>query len=51
LSGGHIFGVLGVILAVPTYAVVKVLVTHIYEWWRYNSDLFEDDVDVKEEKV
>lgn len=51
LSGGHIFGVLGVILAVPTYAVVKVLVTHIYEWWRYNSDLFEDDVDVKEEKI
>lgn len=43
LTGGHIFGVLGIILSVPTYAVVKVLVTHIYEWWRTNSDLFAED--------
>ncbi len=41
LSGGHIFGVLGVVLGVPAYAVVKVLVTHIYEWWRHNSELFK----------
>lgn len=41
LSSGHIFGVLGVVLAVPSYAVAKVFVTHIYDWWRANSDLFE----------
>ncbi|GMA69268.1 AI-2E family transporter [Leuconostoc litchii] len=41
LSSGHIFGVLGIIIAVPAYAVAKVFVTHIYGWWRSNSDLFE----------
>ncbi|MGX4592927.1 AI-2E family transporter [Leuconostoc sp. JNUCC 76] len=41
LSSGHIFGVLGIVLAVPSYAVAKVFVTHIYDWWRANSDLFE----------
>ncbi|CAK8053733.1 Predicted PurR-regulated permease PerM (PerM) [Eupransor demetentiae] len=46
LSAGHIFGVAGIILAVPGYAVLKVLVTRLYQWWRQNSDLFE-----KEEKV
>ena len=41
LSSGHIFGVLGIVLAVPSYAVAKVFVKHIYDWWRANSDLFE----------
>lgn len=45
LSGGHIFGVLGVILAVPTYAVVKVIVTRIYTWWRNNSALFKEEME------
>ena len=42
LSGAHIFGVLGVILGVPTYAVLKVIVTRIYTWWRSNSALFKE---------
>lgn len=45
LSGGHIFGVLGIILAVPTYAVVKVIVSRIYIWWRSNSNYFKEDTD------
>lgn len=45
LSGGHIFGVLGVILAVPTYAVVKVIVIRIYTWWRNNSALFKEEME------
>nr|WP_239531016.1 AI-2E family transporter [Leuconostoc rapi] len=48
LSSGHIFGVLGVILAVPTYAVVKVIVTRLFTWWRANSDFYKDDVEVEE---
>lgn len=45
LSSGHIFGVLGVILAVPTYAVIKVIVTRIYTWWRHSSGLFKEELE------
>ncbi|WP_294974595.1 AI-2E family transporter [uncultured Leuconostoc sp.] len=45
LSSGHIFGVLGIILAVPTYAVVKVIVIRIYMWWRSNSEFYKDEVE------
>jgi len=45
LSSGHIFGVLGIILAVPTYAVVKVIVIRIYMWWRNNSEFYKDEVE------
>ncbi|WP_220739998.1 AI-2E family transporter [Leuconostoc miyukkimchii] len=48
LSSGHIFGVLGIVLAVPTYAVVKVIVTRIYTWWRHNSDFYKDEVEERQ---
>ncbi|WEV55016.1 AI-2E family transporter [Leuconostocaceae bacterium ESL0723] len=50
LTGGHVFGVLGIILAVPTYAVLKVIVTHLYRWWRQNSVLFDDIPEVGTEE-
>lgn len=49
LTGAHIFGVLGVILGVPTYAVLKVLVTRIYTWWRSNSALFKEGTEEVEQ--
>jgi predicted PurR-regulated permease PerM len=45
LSAGNIFGIMGVIFGIPGYAVMKVLITRIFMWWRRNSDLFTDDVD------
>ena len=45
LSSGHIFGVLGVVLAVPAYAVIKVIVTRIYTWWRSNSEFFKEELE------
>ncbi|GAP00537.1 AI-2E family transporter [Fructobacillus ficulneus] len=48
LAAGQIFGLLGFILAVPGYAVLKVLVVHLYTWWRTNSALFKEELGDKE---
>lgn len=34
LVAGNLFGVLGVIFAVPGYAVLKVIVTHVFIWFK-----------------
>lgn len=49
LSAGKLFGVLGVILGIPGYAAIKVIVTHLFEWYKDVSGLYEQD-DVIEEK-
>lgn len=41
IFAGKMFGVLGIILAVPGYAVLKVVVTHIFQWFRFRSGLYE----------
>lgn len=43
LASGKIFGVLGVIFGVPGYAVLKVIVTHLYQYWRAHAQWFKDD--------
>ncbi|MBM7618091.1 putative PurR-regulated permease PerM [Weissella uvarum] len=43
LSAGNLFGLPGVILGIPGYAVLKVLVTKLYHWWRHASGLFDDE--------
>ncbi|BCG59989.1 AI-2E family transporter [Paenibacillus sp. URB8-2] len=44
---GKMFGVVGIVLAVPGYAVLKVVATHIFQWFRFRSGLYassgEDD--------
>jgi predicted PurR-regulated permease PerM len=46
LTAGNLFGVKGVILAVPGYAVLKVIVTHLFEWIKSRSELYkENDID------
>lgn len=42
LISGRLFGLSGVILGVPGYAVIKVVCSEIYEWYRENSDLYDD---------
>lgn len=41
IFAGKMFGVLGIILAVPGYALLKVVVTHIFQWFRFRSGLYE----------
>lgn len=40
LSAGKIFGLFGVILGVPVYAVLKVLVSNIFSWVKRSTDLY-----------
>ncbi|MFT8917707.1 MAG: AI-2E family transporter [Oenococcus sp.] len=41
LAAGEMFGLLGVAFGIPAYAVLKVLISRIYLWWRQNSELFK----------
>lgn len=41
IFAGKMFGVLGIILAVPGYALLKVVVTHVFQWFRFRSGLYE----------
>lgn len=43
LGTGRLFGLTGVIIAVPTYAVIKVIFTELYRIFRRSSFLYEDD--------
>lgn len=40
LFAGKMFGVIGIILAVPGYAVLKVVFTHLFQWFRFRSGLY-----------
>ncbi|RAR41919.1 AI-2E family transporter [Paenibacillus sp. MDMC362] len=41
LTAGNLFGVVGILLAVPGYAVLKVCVSHIFEWFKDTSGLYD----------
>ncbi|MDP4096143.1 AI-2E family transporter [Paenibacillus sp. P96] len=43
LTAGKMFGVVGIVLAVPGYAVLKVIVTHIFRWFKYRSRMYEPE--------
>lgn len=45
LTAGNLFGVLGIILAVPGYAVLKVIATHLFKWFEMRSHLYEEEDD------
>jgi predicted PurR-regulated permease PerM len=43
LTAGNLFGVIGVILAVPGYAVLKVIASHAFKWFEYRSQLYNEE--------
>lgn len=49
IFAGKMFGVLGIILAVPGYAVLKVIATHGFQWFRFRSGLYKVIDDHEEE--
>ncbi|MFC3745797.1 AI-2E family transporter [Paenibacillus sp. GCM10012306] len=42
LFAGKMFGIVGIILAVPGYAVLKVVFTHLFEWFQIESGLYRN---------
>lgn len=47
LGAGRLFGLTGVILGVPAFAVIKVVFTELYQIYRDRSSLYKDD-DIKD---
>lgn len=43
LGAGRLYGITGVVLGVPAYAVIKVIVMEVYKIYRTNSNLYEDE--------
>ncbi len=43
LTAGNLFGIPGVILGIPAYAVIKVLLTHLFLWYQSYTGLYDDD--------
>lgn len=41
LTSGNLFGVVGILLAVPGYAVLKVCASHIFQWFKDSSGLYD----------
>ena len=42
LTAGKIWGIWGVLLGIPLYAAVKVIIVHVFEWYRQRSELYPD---------
>ncbi len=47
LTSGKLFGIVGILLAVPGYALLKVFVTHVFEFFKIRSHLYEEDMEVE----
>ncbi|VDG24478.1 AI-2E family transporter [Lactiplantibacillus mudanjiangensis] len=43
LASGKIFGLMGVIFGIPGYAILKVLISHLFAWYREQSGRYPDD--------
>ncbi|WP_419893358.1 AI-2E family transporter [Oceanobacillus kimchii] len=43
LTAGNLFGVVGILLAVPGYAILKVIITHLFEFFKRRSNLYNED--------
>lgn len=43
LTAGNLFGLVGIVLAVPGYAVLKVIAIHLFQWFKEHSSLYQAD--------
>lgn len=51
LTAGKLFGVVGVIIGIPGYAALKVVVTHLFDWYREKSGLYEEESPLEDTSV
>ncbi|WP_142826717.1 AI-2E family transporter [Planococcus soli] len=42
LTAGNLFGIPGVILGIPAYAVSKVILAHLFNWYQTYTGLYDD---------
>ncbi|XID96080.1 AI-2E family transporter [Paenibacillaceae bacterium WGS1546] len=42
IVAGNLFGIIGIILAVPGYAILKVIATHLFRWFKQRTGLYEE---------
>lgn len=49
LTAGKIFGLAGFVLGIPGYAVLKVIFTHVFEWYKDYSGLYHEEPPYEEE--
>ena len=49
LTSGKLFGIAGMILGIPVYAAFKVVILHLFEWYKQVSHLYEEENEVNEE--
>jgi len=45
LTAGNLFGLVGVILGIPGFAVLKIIITRIFVWYQQVSGLYQEPVD------
>lgn len=43
LTAGNLFGIAGVILGIPAYAVIKVVLVHLFTWYQTYTGLYDDE--------
>lgn len=48
LIAGRLFGLMGVVFGIPGYAIIKIIVSMLFEWYRQHSGLYENEVDTAE---
>lgn len=41
LTAGNLFGIIGILLAVPGYVLLKVVITHTFNWIKLHSNLYK----------
>ena len=51
ISAGSIFGVAGVVLVIPIYAVIKVIFNHFFVWYKSVSGLYSEDESILEDFI
>lgn len=44
LASGQMFGIIGVIFGIPAYAVLKVLISHLFNWLKRTSGEYQETV-------
>lgn len=51
LTAGNLFGIAGVILGIPAYAVLKVVLSHLFVWYRTYTGMYDDDYNPAPEPI
>lgn len=51
LTGGKLFGVVGVLFGIPGYAILKIIVVHIFQWYQSYSGLYENEESYRPEDI